>query len=178
MDKRDFDIMNTSETGDLSIINTIPINNQTADLVQKILDEDDVDKVKDLTALFNLNQAKKNAVRVMKLNALLDTVSDKMIDRFERYPDNFSNKDLLDYMQVTQSAIDRANKYLGTVDETPAIQMNQQINVNINQPLDRDSREKVADAVRSILSKIKNIEDPGIYIEGSGRVLDEENENE
>ena len=90
-------------------------------------DENDIDKVKDLTHLFNLNQAKKNVLRVLKLNSLLDKVSDQMIERFTKQPGAFSNSDLLNYMQVTQSAIDRANKALNLVDETPAIQINQQV---------------------------------------------------
>lgn len=158
MDKHDIDIMNIAESGELGIINTIELDKNTNQLAQQIIDETDISKVKDLTALFNLNQAKKNAVRVLKLNSLLDNVSDKMIERFEKYPDNFSNKDLLDYMQVTQSAIDRANKYLGTVDETPAIQMNQQININIGQQFDRESRGKIAHAVNSMLNKIREME--------------------
>ena len=57
-------------------------------------------------------------------------------------------------MQVTENAIDRANKNLNLVEETPAIQLmqNNQVNINIDNGLDRDSREKVLDAVKAILA--------------------------
>lgn len=138
------------------IINTIPLDSSTSKLAQNIIDEQDIGKVKDLTHLFNLNQAKKNVLRVLKLNQLLDKVSDQMIERFDQRPGEFSNNDLLNYMQVAQSAIDRANKSLNQVDETPAIQINQQNIYNGEQkPLfDRESRERIADAVNAILKKI------------------------
>ena len=50
---------------------------QTSDtLAQDILNTDDPKKVKDLTALFNMNQSKKNVLRVLKLSELLDKISD------------------------------------------------------------------------------------------------------
>jgi hypothetical protein len=94
-------------------------------------------------------------MRVNKMNDLLDKVTDQVIERFEKRPDNFSNDDLIKYMQVTENAIDRANKNLNLVEETPAIQLmqNNQVNINIDSGLDRDGRERVMDAVRAILSK-------------------------
>ena len=136
------------------LISTDKIDSSTRQLAQQIINEEDIDTVKDLTHLFNLNQAKKNVLRVMKLNGLLDTVSDKIIDRFEKYPDNFSNTDLLNYLQVTQNAIEKANKNLSLVDETPVIQLqqNNQVNVNIIDTLDRDSKARVLDTIKAILS--------------------------
>lgn len=136
-------------------LSTVDIDNQSKQLAQHILDESDVEKVKELTQLFNLNQAKKNVLRVMKLNGLLDTVSDKIIDRFDKFPDNFSNDDLIKYLQVTQTAIEKANKNLNLVDETPIIQVNHnnQLNVNISETLDRDSRERVLAFVKAALQQ-------------------------
>ena len=136
-------------------LSTVDIDNQSKQLAQHILDESDIEKVKELTQLFNLNQAKKNVLRVMKLNGLLDTVSDKIIDRFDKYPDNFSNDDLIKYLQVTQTAIEKANKNLSLVDETPTIQVNHnnQLNVNISETLDRNSRERVLSFVKSVLQQ-------------------------
>ena len=136
------------------LISTDKIDSSTRQLAQQIINEEDIDTVKDLTHLFNLNQAKKNVLRVMKLNGLLDTVSDKILDRFEKYPDNFSNTDLLNYLQVTQNAIEKANKNLSLVDETPVIQLqqNNQVNVNIIDTLDRDSKARVLDTIKAILS--------------------------
>jgi len=135
-------------------LDLIPLDEKTALIAQQILDEQDIDKVKDLTALFNLNAQKRNVMRVIKMNGLLDKVTDQVIERFEKYPANFSNDDLIKYMQVTENAIDRANKNLNLVEETPAIQLmqNNQVNINIDNGLDRDSREKVLDAVKAILA--------------------------
>lgn len=135
-------------------LDLVPLDEKTALIAQQILDEQDIDKVKDLTALFNLNAQKRNVMRVIKMNGLLDKVTDQVIERFEKYPANFSNDDLIKYMQVTENAIDRASKNLNLVEETPAIQLmqNNQVNINIDNGLDRDSREKVLDAVKAILA--------------------------
>lgn len=135
-----------------------PLDNQTRQIAQEILDEQDIEKVKDLTNLFNLNAQKRNVMRVIKMNELLDKVTDQVVERFEKRPDNFSNEDLIKYMQVTENAIDRANKHLNLVEETPAIQLmqNNQVNINIDSGLDRDGRERVMDAVKAILAKASN----------------------
>lgn len=135
-------------------LDLVPLDEKTALIAQQILDEQDIDKVKDLTTLFNLNAQKRNVMRIIKMNGLLDKVTDQVIERFEKYPANFSNDDLIKYMQVTENAIDRANKNLNLVEETPAIQLmqNNQVNINIDNGLDRDSREKVLDAVKAILA--------------------------
>lgn len=161
------------------IINLIPLDESNSHLAQQIIDEQDVDKVKDLTHMFNLNQAKKNVLRVIKLNSLLDKVSDQMLERFTKQPEAFSNSDLLSYMQVTQSAIDRANKALNLVDETPAIQINQVNNINVNEGLDRESRERIKDAVNAILKKSSQLDlelskDEEVIVEPSSK-LNEEN---
>ena len=138
-------------------LNIIPLDDNTKNIAQQLIDEQDLDQVKNLTHLFNLNQAKKNVLRILKLNQLLDKVSDQMIGRFEKRPGEFSNADLLNYMQVAQSAIDRANKSLNLVDETPAIQINQQNIIMDKEILDKDSRDRVTDAVNAILNKINKM---------------------
>jgi hypothetical protein len=148
------------EVTEKDLIDILPLDDSNSKLAQEIINEQNLEKVKDLTHLFNLNQAKKNVLRILKLNQLLDKVSDQMIERFDKTPDNFSNADLLNYMQVTQSAIDRANKSLNLVDETPAIQVNTQVNVinNDMSSLDRDAKLRITDAVKGILSKINSMQ--------------------
>ena len=138
-------------------LNIIPLDDNTKNIAQQLIDEQDLDQVKNLTHLFNLNQAKKNVLRILKLNQLLDKVSDQMIERFEKRPGELSNADLLHYMQVAQSAIDTANKSLNQVDETPAIQINQQNIIMDKEILDKDSRDRVTDAVNAILNKINKM---------------------
>ena len=144
-------------------LNTESVDTQTTDIAQQILDETDVDKLKDLTALFNLSTQKRNVARVLKMTDLLDRVTDQMLTRFERTPDNFSNEDLIKFMQVTENSIEKANKSISQVDETPAIQLqqNNQVNINIGDSLNRESRQRVTDVVQSILNKI-----------GTGEIVD------
>lgn len=139
-------------------INVSTTDNKSRELAQEILNTEDFDKVKDLTALFNMNTKKRNVVRVLKMTELLDNVTDKVIDRFNKTPDNFTNEDLLKYMQVTEASIEKANKNLDMVEEAPAIQLNQnnQVNINIGETLTRDSRERINDAVQSIIKKLQH----------------------
>mgnify|MGYP005973803473 FL=1 len=142
-------------------IDTTNIDSKNKNIAQKILDAEDLDELKDLTALFNINNQKRNALRILKMNNLLDDVTDNIIQRFEKNPHNFSNDDLLKYLQVTENAIDRATKNLNMVEETPAIQMmqNNQVNININDGLDRESRLRVTDTVKQILNKLSTMTD-------------------
>jgi hypothetical protein len=142
-------------------IDTTNIDSKNKKIAQKILDAEDLDELKDLTALFNINNQKRNALRILKMNNLLDDVTDNIIQRFEKNPHNFSNDDLLKYLQVTENAIDRATKNLNMVEETPAIQMmqNNQVNININDGLDRESRLRVTDTVKQILNKLSTMTD-------------------
>lgn len=142
-------------------IDTTNIDSKNKDIAQKILDAEDLDELKDLTTLFNVNNQKRNALRILKMNNLLDDVTDNIIQRFEKNPHNFSNDDLLKYLQVTENAIDRATKNLNMVEETPAIQMmqNNQVNININDGLDRESRLRVTDTVKQILNKLSTMTD-------------------
>ncbi len=164
-EKKDLQI-NQVEQQSVSIdqlISVIPLDTQTAKVTNELIEEQDLDKVKNLTKLFNLNQAKRNAIRVMKLNSLLDKVSDQMIERFDKKPGEFSNKELLDYMSVVQSTIDRANKSIELVDQTPAIvinQQNNQVNIDNSPVLDRESRMRVVEAVKGIMQTLNLKNEP------------------
>ena len=164
------------EQGLIKKLNTGQIDTQTTDIAQQIMDETDVDKVKDLTNLFNLNAQKRNVARVLKMTDLLDRVTDQVLTRFERTPDNFSNEDLIKFMQVTENSIEKANKALSQVDQTPAIQyqQNNQVNINIGETLNRESRQKVTDTVQAILSKLGNGDITSINLptDDKGEILD------
>ena len=136
------------------------LQNKTDELVNQILAEDDVNKVKDLTHLFNVACVKKDIIRVKTLDNLYDTVISIVAERFEKRPDEFSNSDLISYLQATQNALDKAKKSASSVDETPAIdqQQNNQVNINIgdSEKLTRESRDKVIDAIDAFLKRVKN----------------------
>ena len=154
------------------ILDVTSLDVKKKDIAQKILDEEDIDKVKDLTSLFNLNAQKRNVMRVIRMNELLDKVTDQVAQRFEKTPNNFSNDDLIKYMQVTESAIERANKNLNLVEDTPPIQMlqNNQVNINIDSGLDREGRAKVVELFRQIMSQ------PDKVIEVDVKKEDDKNE--
>lgn len=140
------------------ILSAIPLDSNSNALAENILKESDLDEIKRLTQLFNLNQAKKNVLRVLKLNSLLDKVSDQMLERFEKRPGEFSNSDLINYMTVTQNAIDRANKSLNLVNETPAIQVNVNVDNDPIKSIDKESKERIMAAVNAILQKSKELD--------------------
>ena len=127
-----------------------------SELENKLLNEDDVSSMKDIIELFNLNIQKKNIIRINKLNNLQDKVYNQIERRLEKYPDNFSNKDLLDYFKVFQDTIDKSNVSAEDI-KVPQIQVNQQ-NINISNSLSVESRRKITDTVKSILNKYQNSE--------------------
>ena len=131
-------------------------------IISQIIEQEDSKQVTDLVNLFNLNHMKKQLLRTLTYDQLLDHIMNQMEDRVTKRADQFSNKDLLDYMNVMGAAMDKAQKQFGDVQAIPQIQINQQnniVNVNNNDAsdnLDRESRRKVMDAVSSILNKLKN----------------------
>lgn len=137
------------------------LDEKTNAIARQLMDESDSEKVKELTALFNLNAQKRNVVRVMKMSGLLDKVTDQVIERFEKTPNNFSNDELLRYMQAAEASIDKATKSLSAVEETPAIVQNitnnTQLNVISDEGLNRESRQRVFDAVRMIMGMSEDI---------------------
>jgi hypothetical protein len=92
-----------------------------------------------------------------------------MEERLTKRADQFSNKDLLDYMDKMTGALEKAQKQVQDVDPTPAIQINQQ-NINLGEAgLSRESRQNVMDAVASILKRLneESLEGPEIIEEES-----------
>lgn len=145
---------------DVTELATLPVNlnDESKALIDKIISEQDEQKVRDLTQLFNVNQNKKTMARVNKLSDLLDTITDQALARFTSRPDEISNKELFDGLKVVQDLIERGQKQVSGAGETPLIQLNHQTNeVNINgtaSTLSRDSRERVKTAVLGLLSSL------------------------
>lgn len=140
-------------------LDTLSLENSTKDIINQIIESKDVEEIKDLTKLFNLNQVKKDVIRVTKLSDLLDKVSDQAIERFEKHPEEFSNKDVLDYMQVITKSIETAQKAVSSIDNTAPIVLNN-ININTNEDkLDEVSRLKILEAVNALLNYTNTDED-------------------
>jgi len=127
---------------------------KTAKIAKEIVKEEDINKIKDLTELFNLNQKKKNVIRLMKYDELLDCVTERMIQRFNERADEISSYELLNYLQGIQSAIEKSQKSVDLVKDVPAIQFQQNNFVSLNgEAFNRESRAKIADAIRAIISR-------------------------
>lgn len=134
---------------------------ETKQIVDGLMQEHDVNKTKDLVHLFNLNQSKKNVLRAIKYSDLLDKITEQMVSRVENKADCFSNDDLLKYMTAIQASIEKAGKSVDTISESPAIQINHnnQVNVSIVDPLDRESREKISEVIKAIMASGSNPND-------------------
>ena len=134
----------------------LDIDNQT--LIEKIIDESDSKEVKDLVNQFNLNHTKKQIVRSAIFDQLLDHITDQMQERITQRGDQFSNKDLLDYLNTINASIEKTQKQISDVDAIPVIQVNQQNNINIAGAdiLDRESRERVTSVIEALMSKINS----------------------
>ena len=149
---------NEETTTEIVVAENFNLSEESKSLIDQIIAEKDEQKTRDLTQLFNANQNKKTMIRVNKLSDLLDTITDQALVRFTSRPDEISNKELFDGLKVVQDLIERGQKQVSGVGETPLIQVNQQTNeVNIggaSNNLSRDSRERVKSAVLSLLSSI------------------------
>lgn len=129
------------------------------ELADQIIQAPDVKTLQQCLDIFNLNQSKKNALRALKLESLLDAVEDQAIERFQKRPDQISNKDLLDYMQVVSTQIEKSQKVADQLSVKPAIQINQQkneVSVNLGTNLDKEGKERVIEAVNALLREAKN----------------------
>mgnify|MGYP006993856736 CR=1 FL=1 len=141
------------------LINTLPLEQSTKDIQDKIINENDPDEIKKLINQFNLNLAKKNILRVDKLDELKDLITAQMGERIKNRPGEFSNRDLIDYLSSLENSIEKANKTIKGVDEMPAIQFNQ-VNVTNNgvDGLSKESRENIIKAVQALMTKANELD--------------------
>lgn len=163
-----------NEEGALALVNTDGEQNLPTTVesmtVQTMATEQQV--VKDIVAasnkeelekqfqLFNMNQVKKNALRIIKLTDLLTKVEDQALERFEKRPDQVSNKELLDYMNAVSNQIEKAqdfNKETLSM-EVGGIKIKQEkteVNINVAPVLGRNEKDRVADVVSLLLNQMK-----------------------
>ena len=125
----------------------------TEDVVTKLVNSQDADEIKQLTQLFNINQMKKNALRIVKLNGILDKLDNQVEERVTNNPESFSNNDLLNYVNTIQQTVTKSSQSLDGIQQIPTIQINQNNNiVNVETALPRESRQKILDVVQQILN--------------------------
>ena len=124
--------------------------------IAKAVNKSELDSLYDM---FKINDTKKNIFRINKLNHLLDKVTDEAMTRFENRPGEMSNKEVIDYMNAIQNQIERSKNTVDSIKEINAVQVNNTVNVNINNEvstLSRESREKIIDAIKNILTSTSN----------------------
>ena len=146
-------------TTELVAVDTSDLNAESLNILNQIIAAEDINKTKDLTYLFNINQNKKTMVRIDSLSNLQDKLVGLLSNRVTERPDEMSNQEVMQALKVVQDIIERGTKQITGQNEQPLIQINQQTNsVNVGDEaagLNRDSRDKVKRAIMSILDNVK-----------------------
>ena len=170
-------------TTELVAVDTSDLNAESLNILNQIIAAEDIDKTKDLTYLFNINQNKKTMVRIDSLSNLQDKLVGLLSNRVTERPDEMSNQEVMQALKVVQDIIERGTKQITGQNEQPLIQINQQTNsVNVGDEaagLNRDSRDKVKRAIMSILDNVKDATDTNAeIIEADATVVNGGEENE
>lgn len=119
------------------------------DLEDEILNSNEPEELIEIIDLFNINLQKRNIIRNKKLSDVQDKVVERMLEKIQNEPWEFSNDDLIKFHKVIQETLKTSNSL--DKDNIPTIQVNQQINVSTPE-FSRESREKILSAVRDILN--------------------------
>lgn len=167
----------------LVAVDTSNLNAESLDILNQIIEAEDIDKTKDLTYLFNINQNKKTMVRIDSLSNLQDKLVGLLSNRVTERPDEMSNQEVMQALKVVQDIIERGTKQITGQNEQPLIQINQQTNsVNVGDEaagLNRDSRDRVKRVIMGILDNVKDATDTNTeIIEADATVVNGGEENE
>lgn len=141
----------------------------TEDMTKQLIEETNPAQLNYIIDLFNLNIRKKDILRASKLSALQDTIVSEMGERISKHSDNFSNKDLLDYFRTIQDTQSKTNTTLTDVN-IPTIQINHnEVNMNGEAVLSRESKNKVSQTVQKILRELaeKQAQEEILQVEAS-----------
>lgn len=130
------------------------LNAESQRLVGELTFERDRQKMQAIEQQFNDIQRKKQLARVSKLSDVQDMLTDQFYKRISQRPDEISNKEMLDGMKVVQDLMEKNLKQAETIEEIPQLIQINQTEVNVGNNLNRDSREKVKNAVLGILDSI------------------------
>ena len=159
------EISNKEENNSQIVNKKVPLDivDSTSDeLIDRISKTNDKEELQSLYQQFNINNTKKNAIRVAELNQLLDTVNKEATERLTKRPEQISNKEMLDYMTAIGNQIERSQKIVDGIKDITAVQINNTHNtVNINMGddtttrLTKESRDKIANVISFILEENK-----------------------
>ncbi len=135
-------------------------------VIGELTSEKDKQKMQALEQQFNEIQRKKQLARISKLSEVQDMLTDQFYQRISQRPDEISNKEMLDGMKVVQDLMEKNQKHTESIEEIPQLIQINQTEVNVgNNNLNRDSRERVKNAVLGLLDSINKVqqmpEEPG-----------------
>ena len=143
-----------SETSLETIKANLSIESQR--LIGELTLEKDKQKMQAIEQQFNEIQRKKQLARISKLSDVQDMLTDQFYQRISQRPDEISNKEMLDGMKVVQDLMEKNQKHAEVAEEIPQLIQINQTEVNVGSNLNRDSRERVKNAVLGLLSSINN----------------------
>ena len=121
------------------------------DIKTQLIQETDPDELKTIIDIFNLNIHKKDLLRSVKIDALQDKIIDQIEQRMDKHSGEFSNKDLIDYFKLLSDSKYKSSDSLDSI-SIPAITYNNQININMEDTLARDARQRILDVVNAIIA--------------------------
>jgi hypothetical protein len=130
------------------------LNLEAKKLIGELTFEKDRQKMQAIEQQFNDIQRKKQLARISKLSDVQDMLTDQFYQRISQRPDEISNKEMLDGMKVVQDLMEKNQKHTEVMEEIPQLIQINQTEVNVGNNLNRDSREKVKNAVLGILDSI------------------------
>lgn len=136
----------------------VPVSLDTPieELNERILNETDIEQFDKIKSIFDLNIKKKEIVRLSKLSDLQDLTIEEMSNRLKKKSGEFSNQDLIGYFKTIQETINKSDTSLDNLDVASIKVVQNQLNINLNDcedELDREGKNRVIEAIRSILNK-------------------------
>lgn len=136
----------------------VPVSLDTPieELNERILNETDIEQFDKIKSIFDLNIKKKEIVRLSKLSDLQDLTIEEMSNRLKKKSGEFSNQDLIGYFKTIQETINKSDTSLDNLDVASIKVIQNQLNINLNDcedELDREGKNRVIEAIRSILNK-------------------------
>jgi hypothetical protein len=138
----------------------INLSNESQKLIGELTLETDKQKMQAIEQQFNDIQRKKQLARISKLSDVQDMLTDQFYQRISQRPDEISNKEMLDGMKVIQDLMEKNQKRAEVLEEIPQLIQINQTEVNVGNNLNRDSRERVKNAVLGILDSINRSQQP------------------
>jgi hypothetical protein len=123
-------------------------------LIGELTLEKDKQRMQAIEQQFNDIQRKKQLARISKLSDVQDMLTDQFYQRISQRPDEISNKEMLDGMKVVQDLMEKNQKHADITEDIPQLIQINQTEVNVGNNLNRDSRERVKNAVLDLLGSI------------------------